>query len=97
MKKSMRIKASGHVIERKIIDKLINLIMRADGGDLRELVIRIPTIATGVCEQSASTITFYLVHEEDKLEGLYRKVIDLLQEDEFVIMDTDMQSGGDRE
>lgn len=87
MKKSIKIRASGHVIERKIVEKLIRIITMSDGGDLRDINISIPTIASGVGEKTTSFISFYLVHNEDKLNELYQQVIELLEEDEFVILE----------
>lgn len=87
MKKSIKIRASGHVVERKTVEKLIRIVTRSEGGDLRDIHISIPTIASGVGEKTTSFISFYLVHEEDKLKELYDQVIEVLEEDEFVILE----------
>ncbi len=87
MKKSIRIKASGHVVERKIIEKLIDAVLKSEGGDLRDLHVSIPTIAGGVGEKWTSFISFYLIHEKEKLHGLYDKIIGLLEQNGFVLLE----------
>lgn len=92
MKKSIKIKASGHVVERKIIDKLIDLVLRSSTGDIRDMHISIPTVAGGVGEKWTSFISFYLLADKEYLHELYNSVMDLLEANEFTLLEV---SGND--
>ena len=84
--KSIWMKVSGHIVEKRIIYLAQELIRKYDNSDIREVHLYVPSLKAGLDERAPSILSFYITAPEDTIDKIHDEVMNLLKQHDFVII-----------
>lgn len=84
--KSIWMKVSGHIVEKRIIYFAQELIRKYENSDIREVHLYIPSLKAGLDERAPSILSFYITASEDVIDDIHTEIMNLLKRHDFVII-----------